>query len=265
VTTRSILITGATSGIGRALALAYAEPSARLLLLGRNGERMAEIARRCAERGARLDTALLDVRDGPALAMRLEAWDKAEPIDLAIAAAGITSGLGSGRDVEGAEALRAVIAIDLLGILNTVEPLLAPMIGRRSGHLALVGSLAALRGLPSSPAYCAAKAGVHAYAEGMRPHLRRHGVTMTIIAPGFVDTPLNRAIIAPRPLQVSAERAAAIIRRGLERRKAIIAFPLSLYFGLRLLALMPARLGDLILDRPGIEVPETSERERPGA
>jgi NAD(P)-dependent dehydrogenase (short-subunit alcohol dehydrogenase family) len=194
------------------------------------------------------------------MAERILAWDHDAPTGLAIACAGITSGLGPGRDVESPTALRSVLAVDLLGVLNTVEPLIAPMMARRAGHLALVGSLAALRGLPSSPAYSAAKAAIHAYGEGMRPRLRRHGVALTIVAPGFVSTPLNRDIRAPRPLQIGPERAAALIRRGLEQRRALIAFPLSLYLGLRLLNLLPARLGDRLLDRPDIDVPETRDR-----
>ena len=95
------------------------------------------------------------------------------------------------------------------------------------------------------------------------PHLARHGVAMTVIAPGFVETPLNRDIRAPRPLQLDADAAAAIIRRGLDRRKPMIAFPLPLYVGMRLVTLLPARFGDWILDRPGIEVPETHDLAGP--
>jgi NADP-dependent 3-hydroxy acid dehydrogenase YdfG len=255
----SILITGATSGIGRALAEAYAAPGVRLALIGRDPTRMACVAATCGKAGATVETALVDLRDAPAAAAAVLGFDRMRPIDLAIASAGITSGLGTGRDVESPAALRAVLATDLYGALNTVEPLIEPMMARRAGHLAVVGSLGALRGLPSSPGYSAAKAALHAYAEAMRPRLARHGVTVSIIAPGFVETPLNAAIVAPRPLQVSAGRAAAIIRHGLDRRRPMIAFPLPLYIGLRLLSLLPARLGDAILDRPGIEVPETRD------
>jgi NAD(P)-dependent dehydrogenase (short-subunit alcohol dehydrogenase family) len=197
------------------------------------------------------------------MASCLVGWDRDHPIGLAIAGAGITSGLGPGRDVETPQARQAVLATNLTGVLNTLDPLLAPMMARRRGHLAVIGSLGALRGLPSSPAYSAAKAAIHAYAEGMRPRLARHGVAMTVIAPGFVETPLNRDIRAPRPLQLNADAAAAIIRRGLDRRKAMIAFPLPLYVGMRLVTLLPARFGDWILDRPGIEVPETHDLAGP--
>lgn len=258
---RRILLTGASSGIGRALALAYAGPGIHLLLIARNAARLAEVAGLCQAAGARIETASLDVRDEKAMQAKILAWDAAAPIDLAIACAGIVSGTGEGRAVETQAAVRTVLATDLIGALNTIDPLLAPMLARRAGHVAVVGSLAALRGFPSSPAYSAAKAGVHAYAEGIRPRLKRHGVAVSVIAPGFVETPFNSAVRAPRPMQMSPEAAARIIRRGLDRRRRMIAFPFTLYVGLRFLTLLPASFGDWLLDRPGVEVPLAAEQD----
>ncbi|GLS23018.1 SDR family oxidoreductase [Labrys miyagiensis] len=259
----TILITGATSGIGRALALDYAASGVRLLLVGRDEARLDEIAGLCRARGAEVVAGRLDVRDRQATAAWIAAQDGQITIDLAIACAGIVSGTSAARPLESDEAMRAVLAVDLMGVLNTIEPALAAMRARRRGHVAMIGSLAGLRGFPSSPAYSMAKAAVHAYAEGIRPALRREGIAVSLIAPGFVRTPLNEAVVAPRPLELNVDQAARIIRRGLDRRKPMIAFPLILYLGLRLLTLLPARLGDMLLDRPGVDVPETRERERP--
>lgn len=259
----TVLITGATSGIGRALALDYAAAGTRLLLIGRDAARLAEIAGLCRSRGAEAVAGQLDVRDRPAMAAWIAAQDAQVPIDLAIACAGIVSGTSAARPLENEEAMRAVLAVDLMGVLNTIEPVLAAMRPRARGHVAMVGSLAGLRGFPSSPAYSMAKAAVHAYAEGIRPALRREGIAVSLIAPGFVRTPLNEAVVAPRPLELDAAAAARIIRRGLDGRKPMIAFPLILYLGLRLLTLLPARLGDMLLDRPGVDVPQTRELERP--
>lgn len=259
----TILITGATSGIGRALALDYAASGTRLLLIGRDEARLGEVAGLCRARGAEVIAGRLDLRDRQATAAWIMAQDAQAPIDLAIACAGIVSGTSATRPLESEEAIRAVLAVDLMGVLNTIEPALAAMRLRRRGHVAMVGSLAGLRGLPSSPAYSMAKAAVHAYAEGIRPALRREGIAVSLIAPGFVRTPLNEAVVAPRPLELDVARAARTIHRGLDRCKPMIAFPFILYLGLRLLTLMPARLGDMLLDRPGVDVPETRERERP--
>ncbi len=265
MTGRTVLITGATSGIGKALALAYAARDVTLLLVGRDEARLAGIADLCRARGAEVATGRLDVRDRAAMAAWIAARDGESPIDLAVACAGIVSGTNAQRPLDPEEAMRAVLAVDLMGAVNTIEPALAAMRRRRRGHVALVGSLAGLRGFPSSPAYSMAKAAVHAYAEGIRPALRREGIAVSLIAPGFVTTPLNRDLIAPKPLKISAARAAEIIRRGLDRRKPLIAFPILLYAGMRLLALMPARFGDWLLDRPGVDVPLTAEKETGGS
>jgi NADP-dependent 3-hydroxy acid dehydrogenase YdfG len=262
--TGTLLITGATSGIGRALALEYAAKDTRLLLVGRDRARLEEIAGLCRARGAIVIPGQLDVRDRQAMAAWIAVQEAESPIDLAIACAGIVSGTSAVRPLETEEAMRAVLAVDLMGVLNTIEPALVAMRARRKGHVAMVGSLAGLRGFPSSPAYSMAKAAVHAYAEGIRPALRREGISVSLIAPGFVKTPLNEAVVAPRPLELNADQAARVIRRGLDRRKPMIAFPFILYLGLRLLTLLPARFGDLLLDRPGVDVPETQEREKAG-
>lgn len=257
---RSILITGASSGIGRALAQAYAAPGVRLALGGRNRERLEEIAAACRAKGAEAATAEIDVREREKLAAWIRSVDDAKPIDLAIASAGITSGLGIGRQREYPEAVRAMFAINLAGSVNTAEPVIERMCARGAGQVAFMGSIAAVRGLPSCPAYCAAKAAVHAYAESLRGGLTPQGVTVSLIVPGFVATALNKDIVSPKPLQISAERAASIIRRGLDRRRPVIAFPRLLYYGAHALRLLPARFGDYVLRLAHVDIPETSER-----
>lgn len=257
---RSILITGASSGIGRALARVYAEPGVHLALGGRNRERLEAVAAACRADGAEVTIVEADVRKRGALAAWIRAADDAHPIDLAISSAGITSGLGIGRLREDPEAVRAMLAINLMGSINTAEPLIERMCARGAGRIALMGSIAALRGLPSCPAYCAAKAAVHAYAESLRGGLAPQGVGVSLIVPGFVATALNVDIVAPKPLQISAERAARIIRRGLDRGRPVIAFPRLLYYGAYFLRLLPARVGDRVLRLAHVDIPETAER-----
>lgn len=257
---RSILITGASSGIGRALARAYAAPGIRLALGGRNRERLDETATACRTSGAEVTTAEIDVREREKLGAWVRSIDDAGPIDLAIAGAGITSGLGLGRLREDPETVRGMLAINLIGAVNTAEPLIERMCARGAGRIAFMGSIAAVRGLPSCPAYCAAKAAVHAYAESLRGGLAPQGVAVSLIVPGFVETALNRDIVSPKPLQISAEHAAQIIRRGLDRGKSVIAFPRILYYGTHVLRLLPARLGDYVLNLAHVDIPETAER-----
>ncbi len=257
---RSILITGASSGIGRALALAYAAPGLRLALIGRNAERLRETAAAAEAKGAEVACAQLDVRDGDAMRAWIATADAAHPINLVIANAGITTGLAGDGISEDPQAVRALLATNLIGVLNTVEPLIAPMCGRGHGQIAFIGSIAGLRGLPYSPAYCASKAAVHAYAESLRGRLERRGVRVSLVIAGFVKTPLNDSIAAAKPLEVSDAEAAAIIKRGLARGKATIAFPLALYIVACLARVLPARLVDRLFAQFDVNVPETKER-----
>lgn len=260
---KRILITGASSGIGRALALRYADPSRSLALFGRDAARLEAVADACRAKGAAVETASVDVRDRHAMAARVAQAGEREPVDLVVANAGVATGLSPGQIAEDPEAVRGIFAINVLGVLNTVEPAIAAMCARRSGHIALVGSMAGLRGLPYSPAYCATKAAVHLYADSLRGALAPHGVNVSLIVPGFVTTPMTERLEAWQPGRVSDERAAEIILRGLERGAAVIAFPLFVYYAIRLFRNLPPRIVDAVMRRFDVSVPQTHEREQP--
>lgn len=254
---RSILITGASNGIGAALAREYAAAGTHLALVGRNPDRLAEVAALCRGMGASVTTGQVDVRDRDVLAAWIRRVDDEHPVDLAIANAGITAGTGMGRPREDPDIVRNVIATNIVGTINTVEPLVERMSARGRGRIAVMGSINAARGLPYCPSYSASKAAIHGYAESLRSALARHGVGITTVAPGFVATPLNEKIVCPKPLQTSAERAARRIRRGLDRGKPMIVFPRVLYYGLLLSYLLPRRLTDAFFANVHVDVPET--------
>lgn len=257
---KTILITGASSGIGRELALAYARPGTSLSLLGRNKARLFETAAAARAQGALVSAEVLDVRDQAAMALWILAEDARRPFDLAIANAGITTGLSPLAVAEEPQAVRAIVAINLLGVFNTVEPLLAPMCERGAGHIAFIGSIAGLRGLPYAPAYCATKAAVHAYSESLRGRLRSCGVRVSLIIPGFVKTPLNDSIDAIKPLEMSGQKAACLIQRGLAKGRPIVAFPWPLYMAARLSRILPISLVDVTMSHIKVNVPQTRER-----
>jgi short-subunit dehydrogenase len=131
--------------------------------------------------------------------------------------------------------------------MHTLEPIIPRMIARGRGHLAVVASVAGLRGLPYSPGYSASKAGVRAYGEGLRALLAPHGVGVSVIVPGFFDSRMTDRFMGAKPFMMSTERAVRIVRRGLDRRRARIVFPRLLALGLQATDLMPAWLGDAIL------------------
>lgn len=251
---RAILITGASSGIGGALARAYAAPGVRLALTGRNAERLETCAMACRSSGAEVRSAALDVADTHALASWVEAVDGEWPLDLVIANAGITGGLAAGNRSETLADVHRMMSINFGGVCNTLYPVIPAMRQRRRGQLALMSSLAALRGLPYSPAYCASKAALKAYGEALRAWLYPEGIEVTVVLPGFVDTPLAGHVAGPKPLQMTAERAARIIRRRLRAGPARIAFPILMHAGMRVLAGLPANIVDRVLGSVKVEI-----------
>ncbi len=242
---RSILITGASSGIGAALAASYAAPGVHLALTGRDAARLDGVAAHCRAQGSAVTTICLDITDEQALADWIKAVDRERPLDLVIANAGMTGGASEGA--EPLSEVRRIMQVNFAGVCNTIHPAIPLMGSRGAGQIALVSSIAAWRGLPYSPAYCASKAALTVYGEALRGRLRPLGIAVSIILPGFVDTKLSRHVDGPKPMLISVERAARIIRRGLARRKARIAFPRLLDAGMRLLPILPARLVDPVL------------------
>jgi short-subunit dehydrogenase len=243
-----ILITGASSGIGHALALLYAAPGVTLLLTGRNQARVDEIAKACAAKGAAVKTTVTPVTEQAAFEKELLAWDEQHPIDLVIANAGISGG-SAPTGVEGDAQFRAIMEINLDGTFNTVNPLIPRMVARRKGQIALMSSMAGFRGMPNAPAYSTSKVAVRAYGEALRPLLKKDGVEVSVIFPGFVRTPLTDANKFPMPFLIDAESAARRIQNGLCANRARIAFPWPMHMLARLLAALPLWLGDMLLSR----------------
>jgi short-subunit dehydrogenase len=234
---RSILITGASSGIGHSLAMVYSRPGATLALSGRDRARLDAVAEACRGRGATVVADLVDLCDRVAMRAWTESADDRAPLDVAIANAGIAAGLE--EDVSDFATTRRILEVNIMGTLNTLEPVLDRMRARRSGHVVLMGSFAAFRGIPGSQGYSASKAALKALAEGLRPQLADCGIGISLVMPGFVRTPMNEGRGFPTPLRIEAERAALIIQRGVARGRFRIDFPQALLWGSRLLALAP--------------------------
>jgi short-subunit dehydrogenase len=245
----NVVVTGASRGLGAALARRLAAPGVLLGLTGRDAAALAAVAADCRARGAATRTAALDVRDAAGMAALLAEWDAAAPLDLAIANAGIAHGTRPDGSAEGPAAFRAQVETNLLGAAHLAEPLWPAMRARGRGQIVFVASLAAFRGLPDSPGYCASKAGLWAYGEALRAALAPHGVAVTLVAPGFFESGMGRRWVGARPLQLSAEAAAERIARAVARRAARLDFPAPLGWALRLAPLLPARWVDAAVRR----------------
>lgn len=239
---RSILITGASSGIGAALARAYAAPGVRLALSGRDRERLDAVVASCRDLGAETEGAVLDVTDRAAMRDWVAAAHREIPLDLVVANAGISAGASGGGETE-AQA-RSIFETNFDGVLNTVFPAIDAMRPRRRGQIALMSSAAAFRGFPGAPAYSATKAAVRVYGEALRGALYKDGIAVSVICPGFVRSRMTAVNRFRMPLLMDAERAAAIIRRGLARDKSRIAFPWPTYFLAWLTGSLPPGLTD---------------------
>jgi len=250
----AVVVTGASSGIGTAIALAYAEPGRSLGLIARNEERLAATAAACETRGARVCQASLDVTDAGPLAAWLADFDAQHPVDILFANAGISGGRRPDGSHEDLETAVRQLRINLEGAVNSVHGLLEPMRRRGRGRLVLMSSLSALRALPDAPAYSASKAGLLAYGAALRGSLRDEGIKVTVVCPGFVTSPMSQRYLGPRPGELPAERAAAIIRRGIERGKTRIVFPWHVAWAMRASHLLPAAWSDSIMRRFGFRV-----------
>jgi len=243
----SILITGASSGLGEALAIAAASPGKHLWLTGRNASRLDTVAQACRVKGAAVTASVIDVMDRTAMTQFVEQADDERPLDLVIANAGISGGTGGGGESDGQA--REIFDINLTGVLNTIHPAIDRMRPRRRGQVAVMSSLAALRGFPGAPAYSASKAAVKIYAEALRGALAGDGVGVSAICPGFVKSRMTDVNDFPMPFLMDADKAAEIILRGLRRNRTVIAFPLPMYLAVSFLSLLPPALAVRLLRR----------------
>jgi short-subunit dehydrogenase len=238
----TILITGATGGIGAALARGYAQSGRTLILHGRDTSRLASLTRECELRGAQVHNVSFDLRDAAAAIALLRSLSAKHAIDLAIVSAGVSRAAREGLEAEDWDTARAILAVNLDGAIATVAGVLPAMRRRGFGQIVLVSSLAAYFGLPITPIYCASKAALKVYGEAMRGSLASQGIAVNVVLPGFVRTRMSDGFPGAKPFLMSPERAATLIRHGLEHNRGRIAFPRSLAWAMWLLTVLPAPL-----------------------
>jgi short-subunit dehydrogenase len=177
----------------------------------------------------------------------LFACDSVVPVDLIVANAGIGGAPVLVENAGETDAARRIISVNTLGVVNTVTPLLPRLIGRRAGQIAIVSSLSAFVGVPASPAYSASKAAAGIYGDALRRLLAPHGVRITTVYPGFVDTPMSQSLGFRGPFLWSADRAAVHIARGLARGRREMLFPWPLSLAARCIRSLPTALVDRLL------------------
>lgn len=235
---RTILITGATGGIGGALAQVYAEPGNTLILQGRNAIRLAELATLCETQGARVLTEVLDVRKLDEFSAWLKEICQLEKVDLVIVNAGVNTNIGPEGKGERWEDVQNLIQVNVLAAMATVDAVLPSMRSRGNGQIALVSSLAAYFGLAVTPSYCASKAAIKAYGEALQGWLEPEGIRINVVMPGYVESQMCTDMPGPKPFLWPAEKAARYIKKRLARNQSRISFPFPLNLGTWFLAVL---------------------------
>lgn len=241
-----VFLTGASSGIGEALASAMAERGAIIGLVARREKLLRPIVEKIESSGGAARFFVCDVTDEAKLFEAAKSFqDEFGKIDIMIANAGIGGNNPKTRNLE-PEAVAKVININLLGAVNSVSAVLPQMIEHKSGQLVAVSSLAGFRGLPKSAAYSASKAGMTAFFESVRLDVQHKGVSVTIIQPGFIKTPLTSGRANKMPFIMELEDSIPLFLKAIEKQKKFAAFPWQLATFVRLAKIFPAWLYDRI-------------------
>ena len=237
-----VAITGASSGIGAALALEFARDGGVLSLFARRKDRLEEVAEAARKRGAYVYCQAGDVREAEAVEHWYATADGRKPIDLLVANAGIFDGIGPNNRLETSQEAEQLVATNLLGAIYTAQAALPRMMARRHGHIAFISSLAARLPAADAPSYSASKAGLVAYAEALREYLLAYDICVSTVLPGHVRTAQTEQHEGPLPMILPAGLAAERIRRDLEARRAIISLPRRASLLVAAARLLPWRL-----------------------
>src|SRR5438067_6355373 len=243
-----VFLTGASSGIGEALARLYAARGATLGLVARRAELLERLK---ASLATPCESYACDVRDLGAMRSAAEAFVARHGVpDIVIANAGVSYGTLTQIE-EDVETFRETLEINVMGIVHTFHPFVDRMKARGNGTLAGIASVAGFRGLPGASAYSASKAAAIRYMEALRVELRRSGVKVTAICPGFIATPMTAKNPYPMPFLIDAGHAARLIARAIDARKGYAVIPWQMAIVGRVLAVLPNAIYDRVMARAG--------------
>lgn len=239
-----IIITGASSGLGEALALYYATEENQLVLIARREERLGDVAARCRKRGAEVETVVADVNDF--VRMRSVGEELTQgAIDRIILNAGVSVGHSGGVTPFGD--FHRLFQTNFLSIHALLEPIIPKLIEQKSGEIVFISSLASLFTMPTSIAYSSSKRALNAYAEGLHYQLASSGIRVMTILPGFIDSEMTQKNRFKMPFFMSTEEGIKRIARAIEKKKIRHAFPFRFYLMIRIVSMFPQSLRDKIV------------------
>ena len=242
------VVTGASSGLGRALAKRLAQTGDHVVVMARSLDKLQVLVAEIEEKGGTAYAIAVDVSNRQAVESAFHTVaHEVGPVECLIANAGV--GAPTKLKEFDASTVEHIIRVNLLGAAYCIEAVLPSMIQARQGHIVGISSLASYRGLAGSAAYCASKAGLSALLESLRLEARGYGITVTTICPGFVRTPLTDKNTFPMPFLMELEPAAERIHRAIERRRSEYAFPWTLASIVRAGHLLPNVLYDRLMGK----------------
>lgn len=242
----NILITGASSGIGEALAKHYAKQgAANLFLCGRSKERLEEVKKACEKYKTKVHIKILDVVNKEETKAWINECEKTAALNIVYANAGVAT------LKETDENIYNTFNVNIFGVLNTVLPIVEIYKQRKDKNKAIVitSSIAGYHGLPSCPSYSASKACVKAYGEAVRSDLAPYNINVSVICPGFVKSRITDKNTCPMPFFMPAEKAASIIAERVEKNVGLIAFPWEMRLASWFMSILPNRLSDFIYSK----------------
>ncbi|HEX5329309.1 SDR family NAD(P)-dependent oxidoreductase [Sulfuricurvum sp.] len=240
-----IVITGASSGLGEALALHYATKENQLVLIARRENRLDDVAQRCRGKGAQVETIVADVNNFERM-REIGVHLSEQPIDWIILNAGVSVGHGGG--VTPFEDFERLFKTNFLSVHALLEPIIPKLMEQKSGEVIFISSLASLFTMPTSIAYSSSKRAINAYAEGLHYQLKPHGISVMTIMPGFIDSEMTQKNRFKMPFLMSTEEGIARITHAIERKKIRYAFPFRFYLMIRIVSWFPQSLRDKIVN-----------------
>lgn len=241
---KTAFITGASSGIGKELALLMSESGVEVALAARRVQELEAVAREIRERGGSARVVPIDVSKPIETQDTIRKTDEEMGgLDLVVANAGVENGRWSGK-LRWVEDCEDTIAVNIAGVVATLTAVSERMVERKRGHLVATSSLAGYRGLPRWALYSGSKAFVSTFLESLRIDLRSTGVSVTDVRPGYVKTPFTANATKPMPLIVDAGKAAEIIWTGIQRRQSVVEFPWQIAAALKASKAIPHALYD---------------------
>jgi short-subunit dehydrogenase len=244
---RTALITGASSGMGRALALALAREGTRVYVAARRRAELDALVDEIARDGGSAEALPLDVSDADHTHEVVSQLDARDPLDLVVANAGVGGATPAKRATW--PQVKRILDVNVLGAIATLMAALPGMVARDRGHLVGMASLAGWRGLPKFNAYCASKAALLTFLESTRVDLRAANVAVTAVCPGFVKTEMTAHFKKPPPFFVNLDDAVKEIRRSLARKDAVCAFPKPSAAAMRAVSNLPDSVYDFLVTR----------------